>query len=94
MHLLFLKKTLNEPVQAHGLFFMLKYTVSSYNLEAVFYFIIRRLFVAKEYNLKVITQFNNTGESLEDIIIKILNNNIFSDAQIDFQSTTIYNEYK
>lgn len=73
---------------------MLKYTVSSYNLEAVFYFIIRRLFVAKEYNLKVNTKFNNTGESLEDIIIKILNNNIFTDAQIDFLDTTKYNEYK
>ena len=50
--------------------------------------------MAKEYNLKVNTKFNNTGESLEDIIIKILNNNIFSDAQIDFQNTTNYNEYK
>lgn len=73
---------------------MPKYTVSSYNLETVFYFIKRRLFVAKEYNLKIITQFNNTGESLEEIMIKILNNNIFSDAQIDFQNTTNYNEYK
>lgn len=90
--MLFLEKSLKEPVQAHGLFFMLKYTVSSYNLETVCYFIIRRLFVAKEYNLKVIIKFNNTGESLEDIIIKILNNNIFSDAEIDFQNTTNYNE--
>lgn len=36
LHMIFLKKSLNEPVQAHGLFFMLKQTVSSYNLEAVF----------------------------------------------------------
>lgn len=50
--------------------------------------------MAKEYNLKVITQFNNNGESLEDIMIKILNNNIFSDAQIDFQYTTNYNKNK
>lgn len=50
--------------------------------------------MAKEYNLKIITQFNNTGESLEDIIIKILTNNIFSDAQIDFQDTTNYNKCK
>ena len=50
--------------------------------------------MAKEYNLKIITQFNNTGESLEEIMIKILNNNIFSDAQIDFRDTTNYNEYK
>lgn len=50
--------------------------------------------MAKEYNLKVITKFNDIGETLEDIIIKILNNNIFSDAQIDFQNTTHYNEYK
>lgn len=50
--------------------------------------------MAKEYKLKVITQFNNNGESLEDIMIKILNNNIFSDAQIDFQNTTNYNKYK
>lgn len=92
--MLFLEKSLKEPVQSHGLFFMPKYTVSSYNLETVFYFIKRRLFVAKEYNLKIITQFNNTGESLEEIMIKILNNNIFSDAQIDFQNTTNYNEYK
>ena len=50
--------------------------------------------MAKEYNLKVITKFNNIGESLENIMIKILNNNIFSDAQINFQGTTNYNKYK
>ena len=50
--------------------------------------------MAKEYNLKVTTAFNNDGEPLEDIIVKILNNNIFFDAQIDFQNTTNYNKYK
>lgn len=43
--------------------------------------------MAKEYNLDIITKFKDDGESLEDIIIKILNNNIFSDAQIDFQNS-------
>lgn len=50
--------------------------------------------MAKEYNQKVITEFNNNGELLADIIIKILNNNIFSDAQLDFQNTTDYNKHK
>lgn len=50
--------------------------------------------MAKEYNLKVITQFNNAGKSLEDIIIKILNNNIFSNTQIDFSNTINHNKYK
>lgn len=74
---------------------MLKKAVSTYNLETVFYFYERKLFMAKEYNLKVITEFNNDGEPLEDIIVKILNNNnIFFDAQIDFPNTTNYNKYK
>lgn len=42
--------------------------------------------MAKEYKLNIVTKFKDDGETLEDIIIKILNNNIFCDAQIDFQN--------
>lgn len=49
--------------------------------------------MAKEYNLHIITEFNNNGESLDNIIIKILNNNFFS-AKIDFHNTSEYNKYK
>jgi hypothetical protein len=33
--------------------------------------------LTKKYNINIITKFNNNGEYLENIIIKILNNNIF-----------------
>ena len=45
--------------------------------------------LAKEYELKVITKFNDTGSNLENIILNILEKNIFSSAQIDFQENKI-----
>lgn len=41
--------------------------------------------MTKEYDLKVITKFNDTGNNLENIILNILENNIFSSAQVDLQ---------
>lgn len=48
----------------------------------------------KEYNLKIITIFKENSESLEDIILKILNNNILFNSHIDIQNTTEYNKHK
>ena len=42
--------------------------------------------MSKDYNLKIITKFNENGNKLESIILNILQNNILPSTQIDFQN--------
>ena len=67
---------------------MFKFAVSEYILETAF-LLKGGLNLAKEYELKVITKFNDSGSNLEKIILNILEKNIFSSAQIDFQENKI-----